>query len=136
MSIGSRQYRRDPTIFDRLSKRIIGLALSSLCFNPHVVPVIQAIILLCLWRPPISTIFRDPSPALAGAAMQLAIQNGLHMIGRETDFSWKPGKKKSLFDPNAIQGSMMGTEEEPTTIDEEMLFRARLWAYCLIVFQG
>jgi hypothetical protein len=130
---GARHYRQDPTVFDRLSMRIVNLALSSLCFNSQVVPVIQAIIILCLWRPPISTIFKDPSHALAGAAMQLAMQNGLHMIGREIDFSWKPGRKKSFFDTETVQGSTI--VEEPMTLDDEMAFRARLWAYCLIVFQ-
>jgi hypothetical protein len=77
------------------------------------IPTIQAILILCLWPLPVDSMWKDPSHALAGAAMQLAVQNGLHKVKHEQDF------RKTRVHMNGH-----------TTV-----FRARLWLHCVILFQ-
>ena len=110
---GARKYTKDPTIMERVARRIMNLALSSIYSISQPILAIQAVLLLCLWPLPISTMYKDPSHALAGAAMQLAIQQGLHVFGHEQDFA----RTQLWF------------------ADSDKIFRARLWINCLIVFQ-
>lgn len=111
--IGARKYSKDPTMIERLSRHVTSLAQKCLFEPEQVVPKVQAVLLLCLWPLPLATTFKDPSHALAGAAMNLAIQNGLHYAGREQDFS---------------RDKLKATEENRR-------FRAGLWLYCVVVFQ-
>ena len=89
------------------------IALPSLYSISRPIPAIQAVLILCLWPLPISTMWKDPSHALIGAAVQLAVQNGLHVVGHEQDFARTLSK----------------------STESERLGRARLWIHCLIVFQ-
>ena len=78
------------------------------------IPTIQAVLILCLWPLPVDTIWEDPSHTMAGAAMQLAVQNGLHKFRHEQDF------RRTKINSG----------------DESMrVFRAHLWLHCIIVFQ-
>ena len=43
--------------------------------------------------------FKDPSHALARAALQLAVQNGLHMLWQEVEFARKPMKRNPKVGP-------------------------------------
>ena len=133
---GARRYTKDPTIFARLSKQMVAFALSSLISSPRPVPSIQAIILLCAWPLPMNTIYKDPSHALAGAAMNMAIQNGLHVLCHELDFASRPTKQREEY-ISPKPGSSAGATFEVNfpDADSEGIFRIRLWVHCLIIFQ-
>ena len=109
---GARRHR-DPVLLERVGKHIMEIALPSLYSISKPIPAIQAVLVLCLWPLPISTVLKDPSHALIGAAVQLAVQNGLHMVGYEQDFARTLSK----------------------STESERLSRARLWIHCLIIFQ-
>lgn len=57
--------------------------------------------------------FRDSSHSLAGVAMQIALQNGLHIFGREQDYSRQ----------NIDAGK------------SDVSLRFRLWIHCIMTFQ-
>lgn len=57
--------------------------------------------------------FKDPSHALAGAAMQLALVNGLHVFDHEQDFV------RQSIERNV----------------SEVALRLRLWVHCVTIFQ-
>ena len=80
---------------------------------PRYVETVQSMTLLCAWPFPVENIYHDPSLMLAGAATQLAVQNGLHTFSRRQDFA-KP---------------VLGSDES------QDVFRATLWGYCRIVTQ-
>ncbi|KAK4893998.1 hypothetical protein LTR27_007804 [Elasticomyces elasticus] len=84
-------------------------------FDPeNAIPTIQAAVLVCLWPFPVDSTFKDPSHAVAGAAMHLAVQKGLRYASRKQDYA-----RVALVQAEA-----------------DRMFRARLWAYCVVAFQG
>ncbi|KAK5677191.1 hypothetical protein LTS10_010380 [Elasticomyces elasticus] len=84
-------------------------------FDPeNAIPTIQAAVLVCLWPFPVDSTFKDPSHAVAGAAMHLAVQKGLQYASRKQDYA-----RVALVQAEA-----------------DRMFRARLWAYCVVAFQG
>jgi transcriptional regulatory protein LEU3 len=113
ISTGARKYAPDPTILEQLGGRVIQLAFSCLSALCKPIHIIEGLLLLCSWPIPINTMFKDISHVLGGAAMQLALQNGLHIFGNRQDFS------RTRLWPD----------------ENEDVNRARLWAHCLIVFQ-
>ncbi len=111
--VGARKYSKDPTLVESLIKPVTALARQSLFDPDHAIPTIQAALIFCLWPLPINTVVIDQSHAIAGAAMQLAIQKGLPYASRKQDFV-RVALKQSEVDK---------------------LLRARLWAHCVVVFQ-
>jgi transcriptional regulatory protein LEU3 len=103
----------DLGFFQSVSSKVRTLTGSSLLQVQDPIPTIQASLILCLWPLPLDTMWKDPSHALAGAAMQLAIQNGLHAFRHEQDFRRDP------IDSN----------------DRMRVFRVQVWLHCVIVFQ-
>jgi transcriptional regulatory protein LEU3 len=114
VSVGARKYQQDPHLLDFIGSRIVDLAVSSIYSMTNATPAIAAVLLLCLWPIPINTTYKDPSHALAGAAMQLALQNGLHIWGHEEDFY----------------------RDQESCAYEGEVFRARLWAQCTVTVQN
>ncbi|KAF1962136.1 hypothetical protein CC80DRAFT_155407 [Byssothecium circinans] len=108
---GSRQYHDDLTILDRISQLITPLAFSSMALRSTPIPVIQGLLILCTWRLPTNSMYKDMTHMLCGAAVHLATQIGLHVDGVGQDFARMPLKKDQ----------------------EQRIFRARLWMYCVIV---
>jgi transcriptional regulatory protein LEU3 len=113
VSTGARKYQCDPTLLESLQKPVARLAQHSLMIPDHATANIQAAIILCLWPLPMETLFGDPSHAIAGAAMQLAVQIGLPYPKSRQDFT------RTALRHSANDGD----------------FRDRLWVYCTIVFQ-
>jgi hypothetical protein len=66
-----------------------------------------------MWPLPVSSTWLDPSHAIAGAALQLAIQKGLPFATRRQDFMNVP-----------LQDA-----------EKDRLFRSRLWLYCQVMTQ-
>ena len=112
IAVGSRHYAQDPTILGRLTPKVMKMALES-CLDPHShISTIQGLLLICHWPFPMDTIYKDPSIMFSGIILQLAVQNGLHTIGKRLDFVRDP----FVFD---------NEDQEP--------FRARLWIHCKAV---
>jgi transcriptional regulatory protein LEU3 len=110
---GARRFH-DVKYFQQAASKVRELVTASILQIQDPIPTIQAILILCLWPLPVDTMWKDPSHTMAGAAMQLAIQNGLHKFGHEQDFR-KP----------EINGGDRNTR----------IFRVHLWLSCVVHFQ-
>ncbi|CAI6332389.1 unnamed protein product [Periconia digitata] len=108
---GSRQYHEDPSILDKISQLITPLAFSSMALRSTPIPVIQGLLILCTWRLPTNSMYKDMTHMLCGAAVHLATQIGLHVDGVGQDFARMPLKKDQ----------------------DQKIFRAKIWMYCMIV---
>lgn len=113
LATGARRYTDDPTLFQRVVSQILQIALGTLFSFSNPVTTIQAVLILSLWPIPTNTLFHDSSHTLAGVAMQLAVQNGLHIFGREQDYS-----RQNVNEANS-----------------EVTLRFRLWIHCVVTFQ-
>ena len=110
--VGSRRYTADPILLSLLSPRINIMALHALEARAAPIQTIQGILLLLLWPVPINTMHRDFSHVLSGAAIHLAMQIGLHVVGSGQDFA------RTRLNPS---------------IHTQKVFRAQLWMHCLII---
>ena len=113
VTTGARRYAEDPILFERVVRQILQIALASLFSLSNSIQTIEAVLILCLWPIPINSMFKDSTHSLAGVAMQLALQNGLHILGREQDFV-----RQSIDEARS-----------------EVALRFRLWVHCVIIFQ-
>jgi transcriptional regulatory protein LEU3 len=113
IAIGSRKYIKDPTLILRVGPKVIELAQRAILTREDILTTIQALVCLCSWPMPFSTLNNDITPMLAGAMLQLAMSIGLHVYGVGQDFS----RTKLQFD------------------QWQQVQRARLWALCLTVSQ-
>lgn len=75
---GSRKYDADPTLLDRLAPGVASLARKSLSCIASFLPTICGLSILSAWPLPMKSVLDDPSLLYTGAAMQLALQHGLH----------------------------------------------------------
>jgi transcriptional regulatory protein LEU3 len=114
VTIGSRKLVKDPTLLNLLGPKVVELTQSAIFSRTNSLSIIQAFLLLCIWPMPVITMYKDVSPIMAGAALNLALTVGLHIPGVGQDFS----RTTVLHDSN------------------ESRFRARLWVSCLIAIQG
>lgn len=109
---GSRRYFDDPSILDKVSQLITPLAFSSMALRSTPIPIIQGLLILCTWRLPTSSMFKDMTHVLCGAAIHLATQIGLHVAGVGQDFARMPLKQDQ----------------------DQKIRRAKLWLQCMIVY--
>lgn len=109
---GSRRYAEDPNMHDKIGHIIPPLAFSSMALRSTPLPVIQGLLILCTWRLPTSSMFKDITHVLCGAAVHLATQLGLHVAGVGQDFARTPLKKDQ----------------------DQKIMRARLWIHCVITY--
>ena len=110
---GARRFQ-DLGYFQQAATKVRELVTTSLLRIQDPIPTIQAILILCLWPLPVDTMWKDPSHVMAGAAMQLAVQNGLHKFRHEQDF------RRTQTNSN----------------DQDMgVCRIHLWLHCMIHFQ-
>jgi len=108
---GSRRYTEDPMILDKTSQHITPLAFSSMALRSSPIPVIQGLLILCTWRLPTNSMYKDMTHLMCGSAVHLATQIGLHIAGVGQDFVRMPLKK-----------------------DQDLkVSRAKLWLCCVIV---
>lgn len=108
---GSRRYTEDPMVLERTSQHITPLAFSSMALRSSQIPVIQGLLILCTWRLPTNSMYKDMTHLMCGSAVHLATQIGLHIAGVGQDFARMPLKK-----------------------DQDLkVSRAKLWLCCVIV---
>lgn len=108
---GSRRYTEDTMVLEKTSQHIAPLAFSSMALRSSPIPVIQGLLILCTWRLPTNSMYKDMTHLMCGSAVHLATQIGLHISGEGQDFARMPLKK-----------------------DQDLkISRARLWLCCVIV---
>ncbi|KAL5119569.1 hypothetical protein ACEQ8H_002415 [Pleosporales sp. CAS-2024a] len=107
---GSRRYAEDRTVLEKTSQHIVPLAFSSMARRSAQIPVIEGLLILCIWRIPTNSMYKDMAHLMCGAAVHLSTQIGLHVAGVGQDFSRTPLKKDQ----------------------DQKVIRARLWLCCVI----
>lgn len=136
MCTGSRGYSRHPIIFDQLSRKLTDLSVFDLhAMKDRPVATIQAILLLCAWPLPAKTLSKDASTAMAGLALQLSIQSGLHTFYQESEFMSRTKSRRPVA--KTLTERLAGTNSESSTDHHQSEIRSRtsLWINSLIVFQ-
>lgn len=78
ISLASRRFEEEPTLFSALSQSVPSMVWSSVAVYPHTRYMIQAIILLCMWPFPAPSVWTDPTLILISIAKNAAMQIGLH----------------------------------------------------------
>ncbi|KAI0849126.1 hypothetical protein F5Y00DRAFT_253060 [Daldinia vernicosa] len=101
---------------DFLAPRMNKMALLALENSNSPMETLQGIILLCHWPVPTSSMYKDMTQMLSGAALHLAMQIGLHVLGTGQDFA------RTVLPSNADYSSRA--------------FRAQLWIQCLITYHS
>lgn len=81
---GARRYELDPTLLDTLAPSVGQLAVQNLSQMPSYFSCIVGLMILCAWPLPMKSMVDDPSPMYCGAALQLALQNEIHLLHRKT----------------------------------------------------
>ncbi|KAF2173686.1 hypothetical protein M409DRAFT_48626 [Zasmidium cellare ATCC 36951] len=116
IATGARRHG-DPQFLHKVAHRV-HLQASDTILSGAQQPIaaIKAVLLLCIWPIPKDSLWKDPSPALIGAAVQLAIQQGLHVAG---------SRQEHAFSRTVLHMT-----------EEDRAARARLWVYCVTVFQN
>lgn len=107
---GARRYPDDRMVLERVSQDIIPLAFSSMAKRQAPIPTIEGLLLLCIWRIPCNSMYKDMAHLMCGAAVHLSTQIGLHISGVGQDFARTPLKKDQSYE----------------------VTRARLWLSCVI----
>ncbi|KAJ9606359.1 hypothetical protein H2200_009320 [Cladophialophora chaetospira] len=133
---GARRYKRDPTIFDRITKRFTEKPLSLECIMHNPTAAVQALVVLCMWPSPVTSVFKDASPAWAGMATSLAIQTGLHAICKEEEFARKPATRRPLVGTPAARFVHSDGSPATSSARAKIAFRTSLWTNCLIACQS
>lgn len=113
ISIGSRRYKRLPTLIQALAIPVTQLTLQSIILRSNPIERIRGLILLLNWPFPTTPFYRDPSFLLCGTLLNLAMQCGLHAPAFGQDFS-------KVY----VESS-----------EHEALCRAEMWAHVVIAYQ-
>lgn len=64
VAVGSRKYSKDPTILSLLGPQVITLAQRAIFCRDNTSSTPQAFPLLCIWRMPVDSMYKDFSPML------------------------------------------------------------------------
>ncbi|KAF2103010.1 hypothetical protein NA57DRAFT_71993 [Rhizodiscina lignyota] len=113
IGIGVRRYPADPSVMKALSSSIIDMALMSMKQRDMSLSTIKGLLLVVAWPFPKNGITSDVTFAIAGALPHLAMQLGLHHPTATQDFARVRIK----------------------LTEAEIIRRAELWAWCVIVYQ-
>ncbi|KAK6428274.1 hypothetical protein LTR95_015582, partial [Oleoguttula sp. CCFEE 5521] len=85
--VGSRRYSKGRETADFLAAHISEVALAALSARSTIMQTLQGLLVLCTWPVPVTTMRNDLSYFLSGAALNLAMEIGLHAYGNGQDFS-------------------------------------------------
>ncbi|OJJ67014.1 hypothetical protein ASPBRDRAFT_69469 [Aspergillus brasiliensis CBS 101740] len=109
----SRRYTEEPGLFVSLTAPVKKLIWDTIANPPHTWHVVQAIILVCMWPFPTSSLSSDITSILLSTAQTISLRIGLHR-------------------PEAIQDF---SRTRRRLMPEEMAEVARTWATCYITAQ-
>ncbi|KAL5365339.1 hypothetical protein BJX96DRAFT_181543 [Aspergillus floccosus] len=85
--ISSRRYSDEPGLLVSLTAPVKKLLWDTIANPPHTWHLVQAIVLLCLWPFPTSSLSTDNTAVLVATAQTIAIRLGLHRPEAIQDFS-------------------------------------------------
>jgi transcriptional regulatory protein LEU3 len=131
---GARRYAKDPRLYAKLIQPVIDLTFAAFARPLQPTPIIQSAIILCNWPIPFDLMHKDPSKALAGAAMSLAIQYGFHLYCKEQDFVNR-STVKDAHHPKTVPSGLPSRKSRLFT-DATVAFRSRLWCRAVVTFQS
>ena len=78
MGVACRSYPRDRSLQDKLSTKIIGLALSAFTSNTNTIHDIKALLLLTSWNFTPTSLTHEFTHRLSGIMVHMALQMGLN----------------------------------------------------------
>lgn len=113
VSVASRRFEEESTLLNALSQSVPAMVWSYVGVYQHSRHTIKAMILLCVWPFPTSSMWTDPSFILITVARSAAIQLGLHKPELINDFS----------------------RIQEQTIERNIREAAMIWAACYIAGQ-
>jgi transcriptional regulatory protein LEU3 len=87
IAVGSRQYRGDYDLLNRISPVLSDLIWTVVASNPLSLPNVQALILMSCWPLPNLHLWTDKSLILNSIALVSSMHIGLHRPGREAEYS-------------------------------------------------
>lgn len=87
IGVASHRYEDEPTLLDLLSYSVPKLVWKTIGRPPHNIYMVEAIVLLCMWPFPTSSMFTDLSLIFISNAKIAAMQIGLHKPENLQDFS-------------------------------------------------
>jgi len=111
VAAGSRRFGGDPTLLESLTPGVMSLAMRWIQPRGTLIYVIQGLLILTSWPPPVSSLSSDITFTLSGLIVHYALQIGLHY-------------------PTLSQDS---TRMKLNLDDKEIQQRTHLWTYCVIV---
>lgn len=120
MSVASRTYIPNPTLFSTLAEAILEMILLSMGTNAAPVYKIQTFLLYLTWPSPGLEVFFP----LSGWLLHIAMQNGLHIPMASHEFG--RNLRASRLEPS---------QANVTVLMMDMQRRSELWAYCIVVYQ-
>lgn len=85
----SRRYTDEPGLFVSLTALVKKMLWDTIANPPHTWHVVQAILLVCLWPFPTSSLSSDITSILISTAQTIAVRMGLHCPEAIQDFSRK-----------------------------------------------
>lgn len=113
LATGCRRYSQDPTMLESIGPHVNSMAFASMSSRSAPMQTLQGLLVLCTWAVPLKSMTKDVTYIICGAAVHLAMQNGLHIPGVGQD-----------FEPNQLRPDIA-----------ESMFRDRLWSFTCIVCQ-
>jgi hypothetical protein len=92
ISISCRRHEDSPSLLSGLSSHMMGLVWKTVSAFPCSLYTVQALVLICTWPFPTSSLWTDPSFILISIAKSTALQLGIHRPEMVEDFSRTKGR--------------------------------------------
>ncbi|KAH8817104.1 hypothetical protein F5884DRAFT_243513 [Xylogone sp. PMI_703] len=87
ITVSSRRYEQDIILSRALSGPVTQLAWETISSRPRDLSTIQALLLLCTWPFPMSSVFNQNTAIWSDISLRLAVQQGLHRPENPGDFN-------------------------------------------------
>jgi hypothetical protein len=87
ISVAARRYDSEPTLISSLAPPFMKMLWTQISILPHKACLVKAILLICTWPFPTSSMWTDPSFTLLSIAKAAAMQLGLHRPEVAQDFN-------------------------------------------------
>lgn len=113
VAVGSRRYEKDVTLLRFLSDPVTKYAWDAIAQLPNTLFTVQALLVLCTWPFPASSLWLEATPVWSSIAVSIAQQLGLHRPDNAAEF--------------------MRVRPRPGVVLEDE--RLRTWVACSIVAQ-
>ncbi len=115
IGVACRSYLQDRSLLERLSPKIVDLALSSIRIKPNTIHDVKALLLVLTWSFTQTSLTMDVTQCLSGTMLHMAMQIGLHQLLASQD----------------SELSKIRSQAYKVSIKE----RSEVWGYCVVVYQ-